>query len=840
MTTNLKTSVLVNNQVPEFIRDEYPLFVSFIKAYYEFLEQKQGTEKNDLITEAKNLRNIKDVDDSIDKFETNFFNTFATLFPKSSSVNKEILIKKALPIYLAKGSENSFKFLFRMLFGEELDIIYPRDNVLRTSDGKWVIESKLRINENIFGYYTGNGSTKEFPLAQLINEDEIQVTIDDVIQTSGYYILKEYKKLIFETAPPSNSVISVLYTSFNPVLFKNRKITGSISGATAIIEDARKRIVTDEINLGFPIELVVSKNSISGTFVNGEDLEIPIIDSNGELLDIRASTFSIVRRINIESGGQSYQVGDLAIVLGGGALKQAIGEVTSVFSGAITNANVFAGGAIFTSFSPVTLTPNNQIATIVVDQIDTTGELGANTYVVATDIIANQENVIISDADYGFPSTIIASQNANTKIIDTLSFDTLTVGAIKTLTLISATGVANITPVLEANGAVFQPVPSQAERSVKSLKGIGRIEVITSGSGYVPGDEIIFGPNPLGTYGEGAAAVVSRVNAGGGVIRVDMQPPRITGTANIETSNVTVVGTGTQFDTELRVGDRIIVNNETRIVDTIASPTSINVNVAFTTTATDRKIGLYEKLPVGGINYVQNNFPSLSVSSATGTGANIRVLCCVSDGEQLSAAGTRVPGEILEVIVTFPGERYRYVPQVLFQSDTGVGANGNVEIESVVVESPGRWKTTDSILSSSDRKIQGKDYYIDFSYVLSSKQEFSRYKEIFKQLIHPAGYIDYALFNKQSIVAENTVIQVANVSVARGISGTVNVNNTIFVTGSFTKFNVTNTSGILTIGSNIAVNNVVRTVNSIISNTLLTVSTPFDTLANDQTVIILT
>lgn len=839
MATNLKTSALVNNQVPQFIRDEYPLFVSFIQAYYEFLEQKQGTEKNDLITEAKNLRYLKDVDVSVDKFEDNFFNTFATLFPKDATVNKEILLKQALPIYLSKGSQKSFQLLFRLLFGEEVEIIYPRDNILRASDGKWTIDSKLRINQNISGYYTGDGTTKQFTIAQQVNTDEIQVSINGVVQTSGYYVLKEYNKIVFETAPANNAEIIILYTNFNMFSFANRKVTGLLSGATAIIEDARKRIVTDEINLGFPVELIVSKNSIVGSFLNGEDLSIPVIGIDGEVLDIRASTFSIVRKINIENGGQNYQVGDLAIIVGGGATRAAVGEVTSVFSGEITNANVLAGGAIFTSFSPITLSPNNQIATIVVDQIDTTGEFGANTYIIATDIIANQENVIISDADYNFPSTIIASQNVNTKLIDALSFDTLTVGSIKSLTLVSATGIANVTPTLDANGAIFQPVPALPERSVKSLRGIGRIQIITAGLGYVPGDEVVFGQNPLGTYGEGAAAVVARVDPFGGINRIDMQPSRILGTANIQSSNVTVVGTGTSFDTELRVGDRIIINNETRVVNTIASATSINVNVAFTTTSTNRKVGLYEKLPVGGINYIQNNFPTVSVSSSTGSGANIRILCCVSDGEQLSAAGTRVPGEILQVTVTYPGERYQYIPQVRFQSDTGTGANGNVEIESVLVESAGRWKTTDSILSSSDRKLEGRDYYIDFSYVLSSKTEFSKYKEIFKQLIHPAGYIDYSLYNRESVVAENTVIQVANVSVAKSVSGTVNVNNTIFVIGTSTKFNVANSLGILTIGSNIAVNNIVRTVNSIISNTQLTVSVPFNTVANAQTVIIL-
>ena len=62
MTTDLKTSLFVNRQLPEFIRDEYPVFETFLEAYYEFLEQ--GREQSgdfDLITESKKFRNIQEI-----------------------------------------------------------------------------------------------------------------------------------------------------------------------------------------------------------------------------------------------------------------------------------------------------------------------------------------------------------------------------------------------------------------------------------------------------------------------------------------------------------------------------------------------------------------------------------------------------------------------------------------------------------------------------------------------------------------------------------------------------------------------------------------------------------
>ena len=161
-SVDLKTSILVNRQVPEFVREEYPLFINFLEAYYEYLEQKQGTQSNDLTSKSKDLRYISDVDDSIDDFEINFFNTYASLIPRDVAVDKSSLIKNVLPLYLSKGAESSFKLLYRMMFGGELEVKYPKNDVLRASDGKWEIENALKVSKNFYSYYTGNGTTKEF------------------------------------------------------------------------------------------------------------------------------------------------------------------------------------------------------------------------------------------------------------------------------------------------------------------------------------------------------------------------------------------------------------------------------------------------------------------------------------------------------------------------------------------------------------------------------------------------------------------------------------------------------------------------------------------------------
>jgi hypothetical protein len=206
MTDN-KVSLLINKQVPEFVREEYPVFISFLEAYYEFLENKQGTQKNDLITKSKELKYISDVDDSIEEFEQQFLNSYATFLPKETTIDKALLIKNVLPLYLSKGSEKSFKLLFRMLFGGELEINYPKNNVLRASDGRWEVENAVKVSTEIYSNYTGNGTNKTFYILGKLGSSEVSVYVNNVLQTTGYGIRKESQKLVFNTAPANNAII---------------------------------------------------------------------------------------------------------------------------------------------------------------------------------------------------------------------------------------------------------------------------------------------------------------------------------------------------------------------------------------------------------------------------------------------------------------------------------------------------------------------------------------------------------------------------------------------------------------------------------------------------------
>ena len=455
--------------------------------------------------------------------------------------------------------------------------------------------------------------------------------------------------------------------------------------------------------------------------------------------------------------------------------------------------------------------------TIIVDSIDTTGVNAPNTLIVSNDIISNSINpsTLISAADYNVHG--YSGNSVSTRIANALSYTVLSVGPIVNVRVLSTSGASNTTPLFDAAGAVFD-----ASRSAKSLRSIGRFKINQKGGSYSVGDEIIFGVNPPGTYGIGAAAKVTSVDASGGIVTISPANSKLTGTATITSACNEVNGTGTKFLSELFVGDRVDINNESKVVASIPSDLQFTVSGTFTYAASNKKVGIFGRYPIGGQNYVQNNFPSVTVSSATGTGANIEIDSLVSDGESLLAAGVGLPGEILEIQVTNPGSGYEYIPIVSVAGGSGT-ATANAEIERSYVTAPGRWVSSDSLISSFERKLAGREYYVNYSYVIASQIDFYRYKQMLKDLLHPVGFVNYAQYNKEAIVELDDVY--GNHLIDTTISGRVNVSNgSVLVVGTNTKFNVANTNGILTLGSYIAVNGEVRRVNSINSNTTLLTS----------------
>jgi hypothetical protein len=739
--TDLKTSLLVNRQVPEFVRDEHPKFILFLEAYYEFLDQN-GYSK------GKDLRYLSDVDYSLQEFEQQFFNTFLPFIPRDVSVTKETLIKNILPLYLSKGSEKSYRFLFRLLFDQEIGLETPGKQILRASDGKWSQESVLRTDTNIYSEYVSDGITNTYYLPYVMDKTSFQVFINDVL-VENYEFRKETRKIIFNEVPEENDIIKILYDDFNASILNNLQITGLISGTSSIVERASRSNVG---SLNF-YQLFINNRIFFGNFIRSEIVRC-VYHIDNQSIPIFAKTFSGLLKIDVINGGSNYNIGDPVIVRGPSEIS-AIAVIDDIVSGTIDDIFVLNGGTGFKIGNDI-IAENFSTSFFLgqVVAVDDSGRNSTNTIFFNTDLISQYSNVFINSDDYGFP--VEGTENVNTVISQALSSNVITgLGPVTLSTVLNS-------QISTATDPTFITLSTElsANLRISDLGAIGKIDIIDGGEDYEVGDQLVF-TNIESFSGQGAEAIVSEVDSNGTITAISINNP------------------GLAYQLEYLP------------LITIDSSNGVNANVV--------------------------------VSSILGTGANYEPV--IEDG---------LPGQIKAIKVVSQGSGYEIVPGIDLSFSGDGTATANATLTESFVRLKGKWKTSDGILSDDQIKLQGRDYYIPYSYVISSKVEFNKYKQLLKNLLHPAGLINYSKYTIRETANSQLSIEVDS-SLIKTVSGTVSIsNNSNTVVGMNTEFTVANTLGILSENSIIVIDDQIRTVISIDDAFTLTVNTEFTTTSNNE------
>jgi len=218
------------------------------------------------VNTIQDLLNFRDPDKVISNFLTKFRNEFLNTLPETlyTSIDKRNLIKNIKSLYRTKGTDRGHALFFKLLFGLKSETIYPRENMLRVSDGKWNTKKILRALAS-----TGD-------------------TLDLV----------------------------------------GRTITGETSGATAIIEHVNKlQIGATEVS-----EFILNEDTILGTFEINETIRGTKLDTDDSF--IKAAVTGIPATQIITNDGSLYNENDTVTVTGGG--QGATVHVEAVGRGKIT------------------------------------------------------------------------------------------------------------------------------------------------------------------------------------------------------------------------------------------------------------------------------------------------------------------------------------------------------------------------------------------------------------------------------------------------------------------------------------------------------------------------
>ena len=121
----MKTYLLAQRHVPEFVRAENPAFIEFIKAYYKWFEDEYSIGR---------IESLVDVDDTIDDFLV-YFRKQLDIYNVTTPGLR--YLKDVRSLYTRKGTSEGISLLLRVMFDQYASVIHPWDQTFKTSVGTW-------------------------------------------------------------------------------------------------------------------------------------------------------------------------------------------------------------------------------------------------------------------------------------------------------------------------------------------------------------------------------------------------------------------------------------------------------------------------------------------------------------------------------------------------------------------------------------------------------------------------------------------------------------------------------------------------------------------------------
>lgn len=685
-TIEQKISNLVEYQFPAFYQEEGPVFIAFVKAYYEWMEQEGNT-----INQSRNILNYRDLDETLESFLFYFQKKYLYGIPFNTIINKRTLLKHVLDVYRTKGSEQCFDLLFKLIYNQKIDLYIPSKDILRVSDGTWVEKKYVEVTPSVLnnsfvgkkirGLSSGTTAVVESYVTEPINQNIIGIFyISNLSPKQGTFTVGEQlvQDQLFVT---SNDTLYVINNS--PIVLGSLDHIEVIDGGTDFSKGDILKIADRDSN-----------NVIISTGIEGQIKVTGLVKGRGQL------NYSLI------SGGWGYP----------------LNSETYVYN------------------FPSDTTGSN--GSFEVGTIGTTKSITYN-----QDIIASYLDLQIDAADYAFPGPGTTS-NSQSNVGYALSYANLIVGSITSLDNLKAgnnytaypyTFVKNPLPsntltgnvsyntttavvtgtstefdrFLQANGVVYLQANSSDSNTTESaiIKTIdSNVQITlygkptqnsTASAIYKVGPDLLV----ANFTNNDPIYIVDGVNKFGSYANVFATP---FDDSNTIVSDNKAISSGRGY----QEGEFV----KLYLYGGVTSPSILNGGVAYTNNDPVLFAGGEPNVPARG--YVTTNSNG-TVNSITmtfyGSGYKSSPIVYIKT--------TTGSNAVLSTTLT----DYNYNAQV----------TGRVRKSGVGIEK-GFWSTTRGHLNS-DKYIQDSYFYQDFSYQIQAAVKLDRYKDILYNTFHIAG-----------------------------------------------------------------------------------------------------
>src|SRR5210317_279667 len=611
------------------------------------------------VTNIQELLNFRDPDKVISNFLTKFRNELLNTLPETldNGIDKRKLIKNVKSLYQAKGTNRGHELFFKLLFGLKSETIYPREQMLRVSDGNWDTKTILRV-----------------------------------ISTTG-----------------------------NTLNLIGRQITGLTSGATAIVENVFKfRIGANEVS-----EFILNADTITGTFQTSEEIRGTANDEDD--IFIKANITGIPEAVTFTNDGTLYEAEENIAITAGGT--GAIVQVDNIGRGGLTDLFISDAGSGYSIGDE-----------LVFDNSGTTGS-GASGFVSVV-------NGGITPED-GTDLQIIFEDNSGSVLLETAS-DGLS-------TILLETDEPG-TVILEDGFKLIQEDSATTERYEPEylLQDTDYSSTIT--------DHIVLETNTqIGDSYNGDKIVQEEGTGTGDITDVHLRNPG----NNYDKLPIISITTESELGDNGKIlcyGDEIGRIITSKIVESGAqyelspSPTlSLRTKVIIA--------GVSGSFVIGG---------TVNGETSDGTAITATVVSYDSDRGILTlsdATGTFGSETTITDAISFATGTVKTLDQAT--ATTSVGA---------VAVTSGAFINQDGHVSENTMKIQDSLYYQDFSYVIKVGQSINLWRDSFKKTIHTGGFYVTGQVNIETTINAGITSPVDGIVSGISESPIFGILNTLFST----------------------------------------------------------
>ena len=154
-----KESASVEDLIPIQLRETAGTLTSLLEEYYTYLNSN-----DQVLNISKRILTEHDIDETSFDYLNRIKREIATSVPDSRALDTVSLYKRIVNYYSIRGSEESVLVFFKLFFDEIVEVLYPKDFLLKASEGDWIQD------DNIFNY---SNTLTGFANNALLNENSV-------------------------------------------------------------------------------------------------------------------------------------------------------------------------------------------------------------------------------------------------------------------------------------------------------------------------------------------------------------------------------------------------------------------------------------------------------------------------------------------------------------------------------------------------------------------------------------------------------------------------------------------------------------------------------------------